>query len=87
MEEGERDGLPFGPPPTRGLLGPVGHAYPGVHRLVAPQVVVVLELLVADGADVGRPGRPRGHLHCTRTEGERAGRDKSYTVSQRHTPP
>lgn len=46
--------------PLRLLPGPVLHAYPGVDRLVPPQVVVVLELLVADGTDVGDTARP-GH--------------------------
>lgn len=59
VEQGERDGLSVGR-----LLGPVGHAYPGVHRLVAPQVVVVLELLVADGADMGGPAWAGSRLHC-----------------------
>lgn len=36
---------------------PVLHPDAGVHRLVPPQVVAVLELLVAGGADVGRPAR------------------------------
>lgn len=36
---------------------------PSVDRLVPPQVVVVLELLVADGTDVGYAGRPRHWLH------------------------
>lgn len=36
---------------------------PSVDRLVPPQVVVVLELLVADGTDVGHACWPRHRLH------------------------
>lgn len=48
------------------LSGPVLHAYPSVDRLVPPQVVVVLELLVADGTDVLHASWPRHGLHWSR---------------------
>lgn len=44
--------------------GAVLHPDAGVNRLVAPQVVAVLELLVAGGADVGGAARLREGLHC-----------------------
>lgn len=51
--------------------GPVLHAYPSVDRLVPSQVVVVLELLVADGTDVLHASRPRRWLHrLWRNQGE-----------------
>lgn len=61
VEEGERDGLLLHPSSLPCVLllpgGAVLHLDARVHRLVAPQVVAVLELLVAGGADVGRPAR------------------------------
>lgn len=61
VEEGERDRLLLQPPPLPRLLllpgGAVLHLDARVHRLVPPQVVAVLELLVAGGADVSRPAR------------------------------
>lgn len=69
VEQGEGDGVPLRPAPA--LLGalrllpgdPVLHAYPGVDRLVPPEVVVVLELLAADGTDVGHACWPGRRLH------------------------
>lgn len=61
LEEGEGDGLLLHPSPLRSVLllsgGSVLHLDARVHRLVPPQVVAVLELLVAGGTDVGRPAR------------------------------
>lgn len=62
VEEGERDCLP---PPSSSSLAPVLplsgcsvlHFDASVHRLMAPEVVVVLKLLVTCGADVCRPAR------------------------------
>jgi len=57
VEERQRDGLLLHPTPSASVLllagGAVLHLDARVHRLVAPQVVAVLELLVAGGADVG----------------------------------
>ncbi len=58
MQQGERRAL-FGLVALRRPL----HADPGVDGLMPPQVVVVLELLAADGADVGGAGRPGHRLH------------------------
>lgn len=63
--------------PLRLLPGPVLHAYPSVDRLVPPQVVVVLELLVADGTDVGDAARPGHGLDWGgRSQREGQGRDR-----------
>lgn len=69
--------------PLRLLSGPVLHAYPSVDRLVPPQVVVVLELLVADGTDVGHAGRPRHWLHWTTTRQEKRQRGRQLFISKR----
>lgn len=57
LEQRQRDRLFFhsGHLPSVLLLpsGPVLHPDARVHRLVPPQVIAVLELLVAGGADVG----------------------------------
>lgn len=61
VEEGERDRLLLHPAGLRSVLllpgRPILHLDARVHRLVPPQVVAVLELLVAGGADVGGPAR------------------------------
>lgn len=62
VEEGQRDHLLLHPAhlPCRVLLlagGAVLQLDARVHRLVPPQVVAVLELFVAGGADVGGPAR------------------------------
>lgn len=61
VEEGEGDHLLLHPRHLPRFLllsgGSVFHLDARVHRLVPPQVVAVLELLVAGGADVGRPAR------------------------------
>lgn len=51
-----------------GVRGP-----PSVDRLVPPQVVVVLELLVADGTDVLHTSWPRHGLHRQRFLTESSG--------------
>lgn len=57
LEEGQRDGGLLQPRRLGHVLllprRPVLHLDARVHGLVAPQVVAVLELLVAGGADVG----------------------------------
>lgn len=61
VEEGEGHRLLLHPSPLRSVLllpgGAVLQLDARVNRLVPPQVVAVLELLVAGGADVGRPAR------------------------------
>lgn len=61
VEEGERDRLFLHPSSFPSVLllsgGSVLHLDARVHRLVPPQVVAVLELLVACGTDVGWPAR------------------------------
>lgn len=52
------------------------HAYPGVDRLVPPQVVVVLELLAAYGTDVWHTGRPGSCLRCRTKEWKKRGNEK-----------
>lgn len=57
LQEGQGDGLLLQTHRLGGVLlvprRPVLHLDARVHGLVAPQVVAVLELLVAGGADVG----------------------------------
>lgn len=57
LEQRQRDHLLLHPAHLPGVLllsgRPVFHLDARVHRLVPPQVVAVLELLVAGGADVG----------------------------------
>lgn len=60
VEEGERDCLPSSS--SLALVLPLSgcsvlHFDASVHRLMAPEVVVVLKLLVTCGADVCRPAR------------------------------
>lgn len=68
LKEGERNGLPLHSL-TRlccvYLLSScsVLHFHSSVDRLVATQVIAVLKLLVAYGADMSRPGRPRHRLN------------------------
>lgn len=61
VEQGQGDRLLLHAAPLPSVLllpgGAVLHLDARVHGLVAPQVVAVLELLVAGGADVGRPAR------------------------------
>lgn len=61
LEQGQRDHLLVHPGHLRRVLlfagRPVLHPDARVHRLVPPQVVAVLELLVAGGTDVGGPAR------------------------------
>lgn len=49
-----------------------------------PQVVVVLELLVADGTDVGHAGRPRHWLHWTRGRRGTRRRERNPLISKRY---
>lgn len=61
LEEGERDGLLLHSCNLCSILlllgGSVFHLDTRMNRLMPPQVVAVLELLVACGTDVGRPAR------------------------------
>lgn len=77
LEERKGDGLPLHT--FSGLAsiyflssGSVLHLHSSVDRLVTPQVVTVLKLLVTYGADVCRSGRPSDWLHWER-EKERDG--------------
>lgn len=67
VEEGERDRLLLHPASFPSVLllagGAVLHLDARVHRLVAAQVVAVLELLVAGGTDVSGSARLAERFH------------------------
>ena len=48
-----------------------------------PQVVVVLELLVADGTDVGHAGWPRHWLHWTAARQETGKKERQSVTFKR----
>lgn len=71
LEERKGDGLPLqscSSLPSVYFLssGSVFHLHSSVDRLVTPQVVAVLKLLITYGADVCGPGWSRDWLHWER---------------------
>lgn len=93
LEERERDGLPLhsrSSLPSINFLfsGSVLHLHSGVDRLVTPQVVAVLKLLVTNGADVSRSGRSsdwfyRRHGLLAQRGGVHRGRGRVYVIGGR----